>query len=114
MEKSKVKAKLKELNDYFVNKLVNADYVIKVIETHTITVIVDEEYLFRLWTANGTESLQLYAMSFDIPPIGLTFTEGEKVKIKASFDNAIKSKEAIDKENEERKELDRLKAKFGE
>lgn len=45
--------KIQEVEQYFRDKLISGDYVVKSIDRFTWSVLVDDKYVFSLWVANG-------------------------------------------------------------
>jgi len=71
--------KIKEVHDYFKNKIVIGDYVVHNVGEYTIVIIVDGKYRFTLWTANEAQNLKTYSD----PPcyMQLTFSLDEQESI---------------------------------
>ncbi len=67
---------IKEVQDYFINKLINQDYTIVEATEYKATVNV-EGYFFKLWIGNGMNNFETYNGSF----IQLSFNEYQKEKI---------------------------------
>ena len=59
------KKKIKEVHDYFRDKLVTGDFEVKEIKTHTISLIIDKEYFFRIWTSSEDFAIGTYATGTD-------------------------------------------------
>ena len=66
MEKVKksIGDKIKEIQDYFINKVKNGDYEIIKIGEHTTHIKIDGLYEFTMWTCNGKSSYDFYDNSF--------------------------------------------------
>ncbi len=66
MEKMKksIGDKIKELQDYFINKVKTGDYKVIKISEHTTLIKIDDLYEFTMWTANGKFSYDFYENSF--------------------------------------------------
>jgi len=56
--------KIKELQDYFINKVKTGDYEVIKIEKHTTKIKIDSLYEFNMWTGNGKFSYDFYESSF--------------------------------------------------
>lgn len=105
-----MKEKIKEVQNYFVDKIVRGLYKVDEITEHTIVVVVDKKYRFKLWTANGVHHFEVYNSGGSF--MNLDFTEKEK---EAAYKIASKHRQGwIDGEKREKelKELDRLRAKY--
>ena len=77
MKAAELKSKIKELNDYFVEKLVNGEY--KVVESGKYTVVVNiDGYKFNIWIANGDLKVQTYGQGFNSNFMELVFNSGQK------------------------------------
>ena len=113
MGSNQIKAKLKELNDYFVNKIVSGEYEITERVDQFYKILIDGQFVFLLWIANGPSHFGCFVNSFDLNTMYLEFTAEGKEKAFKLIE--ADKKEIIDKEKEERdrKEFERLKAKFG-
>lgn len=53
-----MKTKIKEVHDYFRDKLINGDFKVDRIVSHEIYLIVDNKYPFIIWSANKDYGLQ--------------------------------------------------------
>lgn len=47
-----MKTKIKEVHDYFRDKLIKGNFKVKLIQEHNILLIIDNKYLFIIWVAN--------------------------------------------------------------
>jgi len=111
METKQVKAKLKELNDYFRDKIVAGEYEVTERDTHGQKIKIDGEFVFCLWVCNGSDFLETYGTQ---NTININFRSSDRLKAWTIIkkDRA----ETVDKEKDEKEkaEFERLKAKFGE
>lgn len=100
-----MKEKIKEINDYFVNRLVNGEYVVHSVGSNT-TVLIDD-YSFDIWVANGPDWIatnQAVHQSF----MQLEFTKAEKHMIYSNLNNYMleeKTKQKIEQYNALKEEL---------
>ena len=69
--------KIKEVNDYFVNKLVNKDYEIQITDKHSVTLSIDDLYVFTIWLSNGYKHV-CTDVSTTVSFMVLVFTEEQK------------------------------------
>jgi hypothetical protein len=101
-----MKNKIKEVQDYFKNKIVAGDY--EVIETteHFAVIEIDSEYIFCLWLANGHGSFSLWENKYNF--IDIVFDGDEKIlaheEISPQYKKFIKTELILQK----RKELEEL------
>lgn len=101
-----MKEKIKEINDYFVNRLVNGEYVVQSTDTFKETVLIDD-YRFDIWMANGPHNVSTnegITTSF----MELVFTEAEKHMIYSNLNNYMleeKTKQKLDQYNALKEEL---------
>lgn len=47
-----IEAKLKEVNEYFKNKVLKGDYEFLECTEHTASVLIDQKHKFTFWTSN--------------------------------------------------------------
>src|SRR5690554_1516227 len=114
MKTAELNSKIKELNDYFVNKLVNGEHEVEKSDKYTVMVNIDG-YRFIIWIANGEMSVQTYGQGFDSNFMELVFKRDQKSMVYKNLTRDERSimllMEAI--ENKE-KEIERLKSKLNE
>lgn len=48
-----IESKIKEVHDYFKNKIVSGDFTEKNIDSYRMSILVDGKYPFTVWIANG-------------------------------------------------------------
>lgn len=109
MKTEELKDRIKELNDYFVEKLVNGEYDIKDSDKYSVMVNVDG-YRFNIWIANGSSKVQTYGQGFNTNLMELVFSKDQKSTIYKNLmseESRIALMEEI--ENKE-KEIERLKS----
>ena len=53
-----MKTKIKEVHDYFRDKLIKGDFKVEQIKSHEIYLIIDNEYLFVIWSSNKDYGIQ--------------------------------------------------------
>ena len=71
-----METKIKEVQDYFVNKIVKGEYTLERVSHPTATIIIDDRYHFNLWISNGAKYFETYDPYFNFIPI--EFTDKEK------------------------------------
>ena len=102
-----LKKKIKEVNDYFIAKMISGDFkVIEVLKSR-VELKIDNEFKFSIWMISGAEYVSTTAGA-GTSDFNLIFSEEEKEKIyNLLIDEYKKVKGSI-----ERAEYERLKAKF--
>jgi len=104
-----MKQKIKELNDYFVAKIVAKDYEVVKFETFAVKIKIDDEYIFRMWLSNGVGNLSFYETGFLETFMKLSFTDAEKQIIYDNFQtgyNAEKRAAKVEAFEKLKKELE--------
>ena len=104
-----IENKIKEIKDYFIDKVKKGEYKVVKIETHTATIIIDDKYEFEMWICNGKDSYDFYSSSiFSSNPLIMTM-KGHKSRgcthMKLHLLKVDKEKER----QEKLKEFNRLK-----
>lgn len=103
--------KIKEVNDYFKNKVINNEYKVLFVDSFTIHIKIDELYIFALWIANGKEVLGTKNCTFN-SFMSLTFNKEEQKKAWVHIKKHINELYGKQKEEEEKREFERLKQKY--
>ena len=111
MKTAELKSRIKELNDYFVEKLVNGEY--EVVESDKYKIMVNVNgYKFNIWISNGKSYVQTYGQGFNSNFMDLFFNEGQKSII---YENLTrdKTKMALMAEIENKQmEIEQLKSRL--
>ena len=76
-----IELKIKELNDYFIDKIVNEEYDITDTKEHTVCLDVNGRK-FELWVSNTYRHVETWSNSF----MKLDFTEEQKKILFQRFD----------------------------
>jgi hypothetical protein len=71
-----MKEKIKEIQDYFIAKLLKGEFEVKEIDEWTMHIVIDSEFDFNLWMCNGPESRRLYTSGNCMT---LTFTKEQTI-----------------------------------
>ena len=109
MKTAELKSRIKELNDYFVEKLVNGEYKVEERSSYTVMVNIDS-YKFNIWIANGSSKVQTYGHGFDSNFMDLVFSRDQKSIIyKKLMEDGSRIALMEEIENKE-KEIERLKS----
>lgn len=104
--------KIKEIQNYFMAKLLAGDFRVIKVKEHTLDLIVDEKYSFTIWVANTPISRKLYEYTTQF--ISLSFTQKQSTKLNSVL------RPFTDKYKEEvllagkRAQLEQLKKELGE
>lgn len=101
-----MKEKIKEINDYFVNRLANGEYIVKNSNEHMTIVLIDD-YRFDVWTANGPDRIATNT-SVHNSFMHLEFTPVEKQMIYSNLHNhdlEVKIQQKLDQYEALKKEL---------
>ena len=77
-----MKTKIKEIQDYFKQKLLNSEFDVKIISEHYIELTIDKLYDFTIWTANlGIQySCRQYKYGFNFLELNLSQENKEDLK----------------------------------
>ena len=106
-----MKNEIEKLNNYFVVKVLQGDYELKSITQYHATIMIDGEYQFCFWIANGVFSFDCYEGQFNF--MSLKFTQPEKELLAATFTKILKEEENTPEKIEKRKqEFLKLKEEF--
>ena len=112
MKTEELNDRVKELNDYFVNKLVNGEYEVEKSDKYTVMVNIDG-YRFNIWIGNEGSNLQTYGSGFKGNFMELFFDSDQKSMVYKNLTRDERSimllMEAI--ENKE-KEIEQLKSRL--
>lgn len=89
-----MKTKIKEVHDYFRDKLIKGDFKVRLIKEHYILLIIDGKYLFVIWSANEafairTESCYINSC-FEYSFMNLNLREKDKKAIWGKIKPIIK------------------------
>ena len=105
--------KIKQVQDYFIAKILAGEFKIIEISEHRLKIIIDEKYPFEIWTANEPVYRRLYEYS-NIQFMTLVFTEEQSIRCDLVLQPAIQEwrKEVL--LVEKRKQLEQLKKELGE
>lgn len=111
MKKEELDSRVRELNDYFVEKLVKGEYEVEDGDNYKVMVNIDG-YRFNIWISNGKSYVQTYGQGFNSNFMDLFFNESQKSII---YEDLMRDKYRIDLmaeiENKQR-EIEQLKSKL--
>lgn len=111
MKAEELKIRIKELNDYFAEKLVNGEYEVKGRDKFMIVVNIDG-YRFSIWISNGSSKVQTYWLGLKGNFMELSFNDGQKKTIYENLTgDDYKISLMAEIENKE-KEIEQLKSKL--
>jgi hypothetical protein len=70
-----MKNKIKEVHDYFKNKIIEGDYIVFKKTSYVWSIEIDKEFKFYLWISNGSSSLECYEHDNNFMNIQLSLKE---------------------------------------
>lgn len=109
-----MKAKIKEVQDYFINKILSGEFITTKINEHTLSLLVDNTYRFEIWIANWPINRKTYEKGVEPYFISLEFSDKQSIKLDKILQPHIQEwREKVDLV-EKRKQLQRLKEELGE
>jgi len=96
---------IKQINDYFVNKLLDEDFKIIEVREFTVELTIDDKYHFSLWIANGAKYFEVNSnrrsfmhLSFDDTQKQYLHKYFNDIKKGIERDRLLKEKERIESE----------------
>ncbi len=111
MKAEELKIRIKELNDYFAEKLVNGEYDVVNRDKFAVMVNIDG-YRFSIWISNGSSKVQTYWLGFKGNFMELSFNDGQKKTIyKNLMEDGAKIDLMAEIENKQR-EIELLKSRL--
>ena len=113
MIKETLEKRIKELNDYFVSKLLSGDYEVKSVDQYKAVLLVNGEYQFPIWIGNTYDRLRVTGIDNDYF-LNLYFTKVEQKSIYQdlkTIQNNMFTRDEIIKLNDK---LNKLKASQNE
>ena len=98
-----METQIKQVNDYFVNKLLDKDFELIEVETYWAIVKIDDVYEFTLWIGNASQNFSCYEYKLNF--MHLDFDEVQKQYLHKYFNDLRKElqKDILLKEIEERR-----------
>jgi len=97
-----MKEKIKEIQDYFADKLARGLYKVVKVDEHHIEVMVDRKHIFRLWISSHWEFFEVWSESF----MKIVFTEQQK---KRGYKTAKRHQKRLYENEARAKEIAKLK-----
>ena len=76
-----MEAKIKEVQEYFKNKLLSSEFEVAKIQECTIDLLVDSNYLFVIWTGNLDIPTTTQNYSNTLSFMDLEFTKDESIQL---------------------------------
>jgi hypothetical protein len=111
MKNTLIEIQIKEIQDYFINKVVTGDYKVTEFDSHYLKITIDGKYDFCLWTINKAEYFSTYSGSFNF--IELPFTEEQKVEAFAKCEEVIAQNWESEIKPQKLKQLEELQKELG-
>jgi len=84
---------IKQVNDYFVDKLLNEDFTVESIDQYRVNVVIDGKYHFSLWIGNNQYFFNCYQHAYSF--MDLDFDDVQKQYL---FDYFIRLKKDRERE----------------
>lgn len=109
--KKDLKKQIKEVQDYFKNKIVNGEYKVTAADDYSLQITIDGEYKFCLWTSNGADMFRLYEGMYNF--VELEFSEAEATLAFAKCKEARKQAWEDKIRPQKLKELEKLQKELG-
>ncbi|KKL79997.1 hypothetical protein LCGC14_2009230 [marine sediment metagenome] len=107
-----MKKKIKEIQDYFIAKMLANDFRVIKMSEYTMNILIDDEYSFYIWLSNQPENRKPYHSQGNYF-IELNFTKAQCVKLHSVLRKEIMrfQKEVLLKEK--KKKFEQLKKELG-
>jgi len=99
-----MKTKIKEVNDFFVQKILNKEYEIKELNDYTANILVDD-FCFCIWMGNGPQNTRCHLTSLFENFMMLDFKREQQEKIYNDF-NAIRKENEVEMLLAERRKIE--------
>ena len=109
--KKELKNQIKEVQDYFKNKIIDGEYKVNKVDDYSLQVTVDGEYEFCLWTSNGVSHFRLYDGMFNF--VNFEFSEAEAILALAECEEARKQAWEDKVRPQKLKQLEKLQKELG-
>lgn len=98
-----VEQKVADLNNYFVEKILNKRFDLVNIDQYTATISIDGCYQFDLWICNNENSLRCYEGHYNF--MQLDFSTPQKKLLHKQFNETLRQKK-VDILNTEKKRIE--------
>ena len=96
-----MKTQIKEVQDYFINKIVAGDYeVLEVNSKHVAEILIDKDYFFSIWIGTSSQYLEIFRFYFNFMQLPDFTTEQQEILFERF------SKLIFDKKQQKIKELE--------
>jgi len=99
-----METQIKQVNDYFVQKLMNQDFELTYITSALATVLIDAKYQFTFWIANSKNDFECYKMEVNFMDLDFTpeqreflYTYFRELYTKNEKEALLEEKERIEK-----------------
>lgn len=76
-----MKTKIKEVHDYFRNKMIEGNFEIKQIGSFVVLILIDKKYSFNIWIANDGLNISCYDDGFNCNFMLINFRRKDKEKL---------------------------------
>ena len=109
-----IQEKINEVENYFIQKVINGDYQFIKADEHNAEIKVDDKYLIKLWIANGVNNLDFYCDWVDSESIlkPKLKTMSQKQKAWTKINEHVKEYQRTKLKKEKQKQIDKLTAEL--
>jgi hypothetical protein len=104
-----IENKIKEIQDYFIEKVKNGEYEVVKIGPHTATIRIDDKYEFDMWICNGKESYDFYSANIFSSRTFIMTMKGHKSRGWSHMKTHLLKVDREKERQEKLKEFNRLK-----
>ena len=108
-----MKNKIKEVQDYFIAKMLSNDFKITEMSEHVAEILIDGKYQFNIWLANMPKDRSPYH-SWGSYFMEICFTRKQALKMHSNLYKHIADFKKNVLLKEKRKQLEALKKELGE
>ena len=110
-----METQIKELQNYFTNKILNGEFEVVKVDKYTIKILIDDKYPFEIWVMNGTQYRD-YTKTYISNGgcfMSLEFTQKQSSKVYTLFSKIRKEHWEKQGRREKQKEFNKLKKELG-
>jgi hypothetical protein len=108
-----MKEKIKEIQDYFIGKILSDEFEVINMGEHVIEILVDGEYKFAIWAANTPENRKPYHSAGYEYFIQLKFNEKQALECHSLLKKRIDNYNNITLRKEKEAQYIKLKNELG-
>lgn len=112
-----MKIKIKQVQDYFKNRLLQGEFEVESISEHVLNVVIDSKYNFGIWIGNygipNTRDLYV-SLGSAINFMDLNLIQKDRIKLHSATKKIVADYRKNVLLKSKRKELERLQKELGE